>query len=982
MAASDGAVNGVLKVETDEDKLAVTLRFEKSEDGDEWTAERLGTVLKERGIQGEIKVQALKDFLAQAAKTTQGPHEAVVLRGVEPVIPAAETVEWKELTVPDELTDTVGLVLSHAESPKIFRERTEQIKKSKQVEKKGRVPFLRAKIKTVTDYETKVHRERIPIDPHVEESFYVEEGAELGTVKAQQQGIPGRTVYGKAIPIKPIVDPLFYAGENLSRTGESLVAATTGILRIGRNWADIVPFTPHRWELELSPDNATCYLNLTPGHPDAKAPEAAAIRAAAVEIPYPEESLIDEEELARLIRDQIELGTPERLPVTLSRDASFDIFVTDDKLHATLNVHKGKGRGKPLSLREVGAAIKQSGLKQLDFKKIQTEITEFFESSEFDLTGYILAEGESPAEGQERKAEFTLRFYPDEKTNTLRERLAAAKEKPDSLEEFPPEKILKTAPVEAEQLICTLDPFVPGENGRDVYGQEIPGKPGPTPEFRLFENIEQKELVISTTAAGILDYGEEDGVYYLRVRSVEDATVSIEVDEDRMAARLTLREGSGSGIRLSRELLDKEIESSGVVHGIIEEVLAKALLAAQAETDVEGIVFARATQPIHQSENQIEFIVNMETNTPVRIRQDGSADFRTQNKIVTVTKGQDICRILPSEHEAVDGTNVLGNPIAAGHTSGAALEFGEGIETFDQEDGSTLVRATIDGELVQNKSLLEIRNTYSVEGDVDMAVGNVKFPGTILIKGTVRTGFYVVSTGDIKVGGGVEGALLSADGDILIKEGVKGAGKAVLRSKNKLMSPFVELATILSVGDVVLKSAAVRSRIKCNGKISFQGNNGRIVGGIVRARNGMTVQSIGSPRGIKTHISFGQDYLIADLIEKEEKEVEKIKWRVSQIDIEMTRSAKSTDNAILTGLQQEKVKLLKLLEKRGLRLFTLRERFEQHFTAVIEVAGEVHGGTVFESHGRTHEITNTRKGVRVDFDPQTGNLNVSDLKGE
>lgn len=982
MASSEAAVQGVLKIEIDDDQLAVVLRFEKSSDGDEWTPDRLGAVLKERGVQGELKLQTLKDFLSAAAKANQGPHEAVVLRGVAPTLPAAETVSWTDLSIPEDLRETIASVLAHAESAKVFRERVEKIPTEKQVEKKGKFPFMKGKTETVKTFRTTVHRERIPIDPHVEEHFFVEAGTEIGTVQAQQQGIPGLSVYGKTIPVKQIVDPLFYAGDNLTRTGETLVADRTGILRIGRNWADIVPFEPHRWTVDLSPDKATCYLNLTPGHRDATPPDIAAIRDAAIQIPYPDESLIDAEELERLVRGQIELGTPERLPITLSRDASFDIFVTEDKLHATLNIHKGKGRGKPLSLREIGAAIKKSGLKGLDFKKIQTEITEFFEGPEFDLTGYVLAEGEPPTAGQDRQVEFAVRFYPDDQTKTLRDRLADSDEKPDSIELFPPEKVSRTAPVETAQLICTIDPIVPGQPGRDVYGQEILGQSGSVPEFRLFENVEQKELVISTTASGILDFGQEDDVYFLRVRPFQDAVAEITVDEDRMAARMTLREGTGSGLRLSRELLDRTIEAARVVHGINEEVLAKALVAAKAGTDVERIVFARGTEPVGQSENQVEFLVNLDTDAPVRIRKDGSADFRTQNRIVTVSAGQEICRILPAEHEGVDGTDVLGGTIAAGRSTGVQLEFGEGIETIEQDDGSTLLRATVDGELLQVKNAFEIRNTYSVDGDVDMSVGNIKFPGTILIKGSVRSGFYVVATGDIKVGGGVEGALLSADGDILIKEGVKGAGKAVLRSKNKLLSPFVELATVLSVGDIVLKSAAVRSRIKCNGKISFQGNNGRIVGGIVRARNGLSVQSIGSPRGVKTHISFGQDYLIADLIEKEEKEVEKIKWRVSQIDIEMTRSEKSMDSGPLASLRQEKVKLLKLLEKRGLRLFTLRERFEQHFPSAIEVIGEVHSGTVFESHGRMYEITSTRKGVRVEFNPQTGNLDVNDLKDE
>jgi uncharacterized protein (DUF342 family) len=138
---------------------------------------------------------------------------------------------------------------------------------------------------------------------------------------------------------------------------------------------------------------------------------------------------------------------------------------------------------------------------------------------------------------------------------------------------------------------------------------------------------------------------------------------------------------------------------------------------------------------------------------------------------------------------------------------------------------------------------------------------------------------------------------------------------------------------------------------------------------------------VGTPRGAKTHVSFGQDYLIADLIEKEETEIEKVKRRITEVDLSMRKLEKegsSSDD--LQRFRKEKVQLLKLMEKRGLRLFTLRERFEQHFPSKVVVTGEVHAGTVFESHGRTYEITRPRKAIAVEFNSETGNIDVNDLK--
>ncbi|MFP4211043.1 MAG: flagellar assembly protein A [Alkalispirochaeta sp.] len=980
---TDVTVTGVLKIEIPDPPVTLTLTFEPTSDGDTWDPPRLVAALRERGVREGFSESAPAEFLQAAAKAKSGPHTIELISGHPPQHSTPDRVEWKELPEePPELAEAREQVLRDEGAPEIFRDVREKIQRQKTVTKKGALPFGQPKQEVVTVTETVTRKERVYIDPKVHESRYVESGVDLGTFVPRVTGVPGKDIFGRTIPIKQLADPGFYEGPGIQRTGETIFAGTTGFLRIGKNWADIVPFEPHRWEVELSRDKATCYVVLTPGHPKAQLPSASEIRTAAVDLPYPDESLIAEPELDALIRGQIETAEAGRLPITLSRDASFDIVVAEDKLSAYLNVHKGKGRGKALNLKEIGTAIKQSGLTGLDFKQISSDITAFYEGPEFDMTSYLLAEGVPPTPGPERHVEFAGDFKKGRAVDSAREALRNA-ESCESLEAFPPEAITQVADVDPEQLVCTIDPSTPGEPGRDVYGAPIPAEAGATPEIVLHENLVRKETIIATTSGGVLDYGEIDGVIHLRVRPHNDAVISVTVSDDRMEALLSLEEGSGTGSRLTREGVDQALERAKVTYGILEDRIAKALEAAKAGTTVSGIVVAEGSAPVNQSENRLEFSIDLKGETAVRIRKDGSADFRSRNAIPTVQEGEEICRVLPSQQEAIDGTDVLGQKIPATSDTGFAVELGENVTREEQADGSVVIRASTSGEVVYEKNRIAVQTSHTIQGDVDMKIGNIKFPGTITIGGTVRSGFYVVSGGDIRIAGGVEGALLSADGDILIKQGVKGAGKAVLRSKRNIMSTFVELATVLSVGDVTLTSSIVRSRIKCNGKITFQGEKGRIIGGQIRARNGLHVLSVGSPRGIKTHVSFGQDYLIADLIEKEEKEIEKVKRRITQVDISMRKLEKEgSRNEALQKLRKEKVQLLKLMEKRGLRLFTLRERFEQHYPSRIVVTGEVHTGTVFESHGRTYEITTPRKGIAVEFNSETGNIDVNELERE
>jgi uncharacterized protein (DUF342 family) len=981
MAERAESVTGLLKIDIPTPALSVSLTFQAGDDGDEWDVDRLAEALSARDVPA-VPRAALEQFIKKA-QSSSDTVSTTILEGTEPELPSPEHVVWNEsLSMPEKLIEIRDRVLERAPSPQIFREVREQVERQKEVPKKG-VLGIGSKTEMVTVTDTVTRREKVYIDPSVERVWAVSQDETLGEIVPTSAGRPGEDIFGRPVPAKQLADPRFYLGDNLTRRGNSITATAEGFLRVGRNWADLVPYAPHRWTVELSEDQATCYLTVTPGNEDSPIPDGGEILETAVQLPYPESSLMSADELQRLVKGQIASGEPAQLPISSSRDASFDIVVSEDKLQALLYIHKGKGRGRKLNLKEVGAAIKASRLKGLNLPKISEDIKAFYGSNEFDLTGYVLAEGTAPAPGPDRDVEFSVRFEDEKGAAKHIEALrgAAPEDAPESLTDFPIDSIQKTARVEHEQLLATIDPATPGEPGTDVYGATIAAPAGGSPTFHLYENVEQKDTIIATTAPGVLDYAEIDGEHYLRVRAHIDARVGVDITPDKMSATISLREGSGTGRRLSREMVQEALAQAGVSHGLREEAIDKAIAAARAGTEVDNLSVAEGTPAVDQSENTIEMAVGTEQSPAVRIRNDGTADYRTQNAITTVQEGQELCRILPSQQEPIDGTTVTGETIPAKSVSGLQIEFGENIEKREQEDGSILIVAATEGEFVHGKDRMEVRTTHTIKGDVDMSVGNLKFPGTVLIGGTVRAGFYVMSGGDIKIAGGVEAALLSAEGDIIIKQGVKGAGKAVLRSKNSVMSTFMELATVLSVGDVVLKSAIVRSRVKCNGRVMFQGDKGRLVGGTIRARHGLEAASVGSPRGVKTTISFGQDYLIADLIEKEEKEIEKVKARISQLDIEMRKAEKASAEDQLKALRQEKVKMLKLMEKRGLRLFTLRERFEQHFPSKVVVRGEVHSGTIFESHGRTYEVTAPRKGVSVEFDPHTGNLNISDLNG-
>ena len=75
-------------------------------------------------------------------------------------------------------------------------------------------------------------------------------------------------------------------------------------------------------------------------------------------------------------------------------------------------------------------------------------------------------------------------------------------------------------------------------------------------------------------------------------------------------------------------------------------------------------------------------------------------------------------------------------------------------------------------------------------------MGNINFTGSVVIHGDVLEGYSVKAKGDITVMGIVEGARLSAGGDILLHKGMRGMRTGVLEAEGDITAKFLSLIHI------------------------------------------------------------------------------------------------------------------------------------------------------------------------------------------
>ena len=77
--------------------------------------------------------------------------------------------------------------------------------------------------------------------------------------------------------------------------------------------------------------------------------------------------------------------------------------------------------------------------------------------------------------------------------------------------------------------------------------------------------------------------------------------------------------------------------------------------------------------------------------------------------------------------------------------------------------------------------------SFEVDGDVDVSIGNISFVGSIIVRGTIRSGFKVEAEGDIEVWGNVEAATVQSQGNVIIRGNI-WARKRVGESKRRCKS--------------------------------------------------------------------------------------------------------------------------------------------------------------------------------------------------
>lgn len=331
----------------------------------------------------------------------------------------------------------------------------------------------------------------------------------------------------------------------------------------------------------------------------------------------------------------------------------------------------------------------------------------------------------------------------------------------------------------------------------------------------------------------------------------QNGEAKVNISRDQLKVFLTITAPFGSGVSCTMDEAKKALANHSVVFGLIEENIREAL---QEKNWEQEFLVAEGKAPVNGTDGRIDyrFPLPKERMGP-KVDEQGNVDYHDLGLIFNVRKGTPLAERIPPS-EGIPGTNVLGSEIAAKRGKDVRLPRGKNT-VADNED--KLLYSVIDGNVTIIDNKVVVDPLMQIAGDVDYSSGDIDFVGDVMINGNVNTGFKVKAEGNIEIKGFIEGAEVTSGGSILIKGGITGGVKGIVRARENVNCRFIENSRVEAGKDIIVKDSIMQSFIKAGGSVRVNDKKAIIVGGVIQAFQEVESKILGSQLATQTIVEVG-----------------------------------------------------------------------------------------------------------------------------
>lgn len=425
-----------------------------------------------------------------------------------------------------------------------------------------------------------------------------------------------------------------------------------------------------------------------------------------------------------------------------------------------------------------------------------------------------------------------------------------------------------------------------------------------------------------------------------------DESVDIILDNERLYAKGRFYPPSNGGRSINRDDIINALVYAKVKCGLDEQVISDFLSEKRYCTDY---FLAKASPAVQGIDASITYFFNTDLTLKPKTNEDGSVDFHQLDMISHCNKGDLLATLTPMD-PGKPGIDVCGNILRPLKVNNRVLRHGNKIRLT--EDGLNMY-SEVDGHVSLTDGRVFVSDTYEVAANVDASTGDIVYEGNVVIKGNVVTGYTVRAKGDVEVNGVVEGAFIEAGGQIVLKLGMQGMNKGILKANGNIISKFIENAEVYAGGYVTTESI-LHSKVSAKGDIVVGGKRGFVTGGEIRSGTLISVKTAGSQMGTFTLLEVGIDPKVLTEFRELEKRIasmvadkEKLAQALVLFRKKLTMGVQITNEKkeYLKQVTQSNIVLETQIKEARKRYEDLRIEMDNNSAGMIKVSDIVYPGT-------------------------------------
>jgi uncharacterized protein (DUF342 family) len=365
-------------------------------------------------------------------------------------------------------------------------------------------------------------------------------------------------------------------------------------------------------------------------------------------------------------------------------------------------------------------------------------------------------------------------------------------------------------------------------------------------------------------------YNAATDPFELPLRTGGKARFTLEVSADAMHVWLSTAPAAGAAALLPDEIF-QALGEARVSFGVDRDAVA----AACAAPSVDRALVASGVPAVNGENATFELLVADTRDRTPHLNAEGLIDFRDLGEIPTVAADAPLMRRTPATSGS-DGRSVRDEVVAATH--GKELGFSDRLlGAYVDSADRNLLRATFSGQPIRCGNGVNVEHILRLR-DVNMTSGNISFDGTVKIEGEVLPGMKVHATGDIVVGGVVDGAELDAGGNVKVGGGI--IAKAKVRAAGSVTARFVENAQVSAGTTISIDDAALQSDLQANNQIvvgAKSNQRGRLAGGSARAMMLIRTPILGAATAGVTRLQLGVNPVLEEQYQALLHRIEKLR---------------------------------------------------------------------------------------------------------